>query len=220
MGNDIIPVKIEGIKSIYAGFWLRLGSFILDTIILMPIHILLLQFSEADAYHYLYVSIAVFVIYFSIDFFFLKRYSGTPGVLILRLRIIKLNGFRIGWREIILRYSVLFFLHLASIILIYTSVLKSNNNEYITYNWMARSTYITSLNAKVFNIFHWIQMAWVWNEFVVIFFDKRRRAIYDYLGGTVLVKAKYLKNIHDIMNNEGYFENDDWDTTDIIDGNI
>ena len=85
---------------------------------------------------------------------------------------------------------------------------------------MSRSDYMASLNPKAFKIFDLIQTSWVCSEFVVLFFDKRKRAIYDYIGGTVLVKAKYLKNIQTAMNSEIYSENDDWGTTDIIDGNI
>ena len=72
MGNNIVPLKIKGIEqSIYAGFWLRLGAFILDTIIFIPINIFLLQF-ESDAYYYLYECIAFFVVFYCLEFFFLR----------------------------------------------------------------------------------------------------------------------------------------------------
>ncbi|MFH3639525.1 RDD family protein, partial [Acinetobacter baumannii] len=34
---------------------------------------------------------------------------------------------------------------------------------------------------------------WTWSEFIVLLFNKRKRAIHDFIAGTIVIKKQYSK---------------------------
>jgi uncharacterized RDD family membrane protein YckC len=86
----------------YAGFWIRLVAAILDTIIFgLPVLLIqfLLAFIGIDALPYF---VDIFVIWFIV--YLEGVHGGTPGKLILGLRIVDAKGKFIGMPNALLRY--------------------------------------------------------------------------------------------------------------------
>jgi len=38
-----------------------------------------------------------------------------------------------------------------------------------------------------------LSQVWWWSEFIVLLFNKRKRAIHDFMAGTVVIKKQYEK---------------------------
>ncbi len=203
MNDNQIPTEIEGInESIYAGFWARLASLLLDTIIMLPIIFLTLYLNGLGKNIYFITLIPNFVFGLWYYIYLPKKYGGTPGKLIAGMKIIKLNGESIDWKEAVLRHSVLLVLTLFSVTMMTSSLISADETTFNSLGWLKRSQYLMSLSPMFFLIYTWVSNIWIYSEFIVLLTNKRKRAIHDYIAGTVIVKAKYINEIREAMNHQ------------------
>jgi uncharacterized RDD family membrane protein YckC len=61
-----------------------------------------------------------------------------------------------------------------------------------------RVAYMGSILSETRIISH-LGNIWIWSEIIVILTNKRRRAIHDFIAGTVIVKTKYIEDIRKEM---------------------
>lgn len=203
MNDKQIPITISGIDNdIYAGFWVRLGSMFLDGIIMLPIIFLILYVNglSVNMYFYTIIPNLLFGIWYNI--YLPKKYGGTPGKLIAGIKIIKMDGKPIGWREAILRHSVLLGLTIFSVIIMIVCLLKADETIFKSLNWLKRSEYLMSLAKTPFRVYTWAVNIWIYSELIVLLTNKRKRAPHDFIAGTVIVRTVYINKINEIMYSE------------------
>jgi uncharacterized RDD family membrane protein YckC len=203
MNENQTPLEIDGInESIYAGFWARFASFILDALIMLPLifFILYLNGLGKNIFFYTLIPNLLFGLWYHI--YLPKKYGGTPGKLIVGMKIIKLNGESIDWKEAILRHSVLLALTLFSIVMMTSCLISADETTFNSLGWLKRSEYLMTLSPMFFLIYTWVSNIWIYSEFIVLLTNKRKRAIHDYIAGTVILKAKYIDEIRETMNNQ------------------
>jgi uncharacterized RDD family membrane protein YckC len=174
----------------YAGFWRRLGAMLLDLLVLSPLIALTLWGSEQSRLFYLYYLVPglLFGLWFSI--YLVKRYGGTPGKLLLGIRITRLDGSELGYKEAVFRHSVTFLLSIPASLLLAIGVLDMSDAEYFAMGYLERTTHIISLNAELYTLSNIVLNVWVYSEFIVMLTNKRRRAIHDFMAGTVVIKKQ------------------------------
>ena len=194
------PIQIEGItENIYAGFWQRLGAFLLDTIFMLPILYLTIYINSLDINYFYITFIPNFVISLWYYIYLPKKYGGTPGKLIAGIKIIKLNGQDIDWKEATLRHLILLILGLLSMINMLSIIPDVDYNVFTSLSWLKQSTYLMSLSPIFFKFYTWTSNIWIYSEFIVLLTNKRKRAIHDFIAGTVIVKSKYVDKIKEDM---------------------
>jgi uncharacterized RDD family membrane protein YckC len=194
MSNKIIPIKINGInENIYSGFWSRLGANLLDGLILIPTSFLLLFINSFNKNIYFITVIPNLLFIFWYNIFLPKRYGGTPGKLIVGIKIIKIDSSPIGWKKSFLRYSVNMVFSIISIIFTMIAILLADDEIYNNLNWVQKSVYLYSIFHH--NIIRTLINIWFWSEFIVLLFNKRKRAIHDFIAGTVIIKSVYMEKI-------------------------
>ena len=118
------------------------------------------------------------------------------------MKIIKLNGESIDWKEAILRHLVLLLLTLFSVAMMTSCLISADETIFKSLGWLKRSEYLMSLSPVFFLIYTWVSNIWIYSEFIVLLTNKRKRAIHDYIAGTVIVKVKYIDEIRETMNNQ------------------
>lgn len=186
------PLQIQGINdSLYGGFWQRLGAFLLD---LIPLGILgsLLGRLNLDPTIFSIVTFVVSLLHVICYFIYLpKRFGGTPGKLIVGLKILRSDGEAIGWKEAILRYLG-FWLAFYVISITMFLTFRAENPEL--------SSWILSISS-----------IWYLALLIVLFVNKKRRTIHDLGAKTVIVKSKYIDQIRQAMQEAQ--ENQDTNTT-------
>ncbi len=194
------PLQIDGIhETIYAGFWLRFGALLLDLIVMSPLIILdiLINGYSRNACYFTFVFMLLISIGYNV--YFVKKFGGTPGKLVTGLKIIRIDGKDIGWKEAFLRYSV----DLAFIIFIGVISIKSNSladgETLKSLAWLKRQEYLMSFSPILFKIHSWINNIWIYGELIVLLTNKRKRALHDFIANTVIVKAMYLDKIRMAM---------------------
>lgn len=198
------PLQIVGIsESIYAGFWTRLGSLLLDFIFILPV-VFLIQYLNGlsrSIYFYTIIPNLLFALWYNV--YLPKKYGGTPGKLAVGITIIKLNGQPIDWKEAILRHIVLLSLTVLGSVIIVVTIMEADEETYTRLGWLQRSQYLMSLSPVFFKLYNWASNIWIYSEFIVLLTNRRKRAIHDFIAGTVIVRTKYLDKIRDVMNSGG-----------------
>jgi len=118
--EEKISPNIAASKVNYAGFWIRLCAFAIDSVILQlafilltPIHSHFGVISEitpqTTAAELMPTLLFAFCLIFFYTSFFVKNFSGTPGKIALGLAVVCPNGEAITWNRAFLRSFVGFF---------------------------------------------------------------------------------------------------------------
>lgn len=171
----------------YAGFWKRLGAICLDGLIMSPM-VILSFWGEGQSrlfQIYFFIPTLVFGLWYGI--YLVKRYGGTPGKLLLNIKVCKLDGDPIAYKEAIIRYSVFFILTFFISIPPMLVVLGMTDTEYLSMDFEARSVAITERSSWWYILGLAATYIWLLGEVIAMLANKKRRAIHDFMAGTVVV---------------------------------
>lgn len=173
----------------YAGFWPRLGALLLDMVIMLPLSAMAFWGSQRYRLFDLYslVPNTLFGLFYSV--YLVRRFGGTPGKLIVGVRICKVNGEPVGYREAILRYFPEFVLGLLMSIALLTSAFHMSDTEYHTLSFMERAKRMVELAPPWFKPLQIVQNIWVWGELIVLLTNRKRRALHDFIAGTIVIRT-------------------------------
>jgi uncharacterized RDD family membrane protein YckC len=171
----------------YGGFWPRLAAALLDAVVLSPI--MALTFWGISTFRlfqfYYLVPSTLFGLFYSV--YLVGHFGGTPGKLIVGIRIRKLNGEPIGYRQAFLRYSVEFILGLLTSVALVFPLFHMNDAQYHSLSFTQLSLRISEMAPSWYKPLQWVQTAWVWGELIVLLTNRKRRALHDFIAGTVVV---------------------------------
>ncbi len=173
----------------YAGFGPRLASLLLDFIVTLPLGALALWGTSSFRLFDLYYLVpgALFSLFYSV--YLVRRYGGTPGKLLAGIVIRKVDGTPVGYREAFLRFSVTFVLSLLTSIVLLFPLLQMTDAEYFSLSFMERGKRMIELAPLWYTPLNWAQTVWFWSELIVLLTNKKRRALHDFIAGTVVVYA-------------------------------
>lgn len=188
---EFLPVEIYG-QRVYAGFWPRLFSNVLDGCILLPLGFLLLwadSLGKTAAMLSLLPSAALYALY---SIYFNATRGGTPGKLILGIRITRPDGSPIGWRAAGLRSCVDLGFALLMAGMEGWALAHIANAAFDAGTELERLRLLQAHYPAGHALVNSLQWAWILSEVVVLLFNRRRRAIHDYIAGTVVVHKEFL----------------------------
>lgn len=168
--NTILRVK-------YSTFWRRFFANTIDGLVFIPIlliesRLFNFEFSSSNTTFQMFNSIQ-FVIYVIV----MHGLCGqTIGKMICNVKVVDHDTERdISMTQSIKRSSVDVFLTLALLISI-TALTTTNNNDYKIL-----------LGVGIFSL-SFASIAWALSEFISMLFNKKRRALHDFIGQTVVVR--------------------------------
>ena len=182
----------------YAGFWKRFGAYWIDVVVMLPIIGISFLGNEVSRLFQLYsmVPILLFGLWFNV--YLVKTYGGTPGKLLLKIKITRLDGSDVSYHEATLRYSVSFVLSVLSGLPLTLAILGMSDAEYFSLDWRERAATIRERAPSWHGIVTTITTLWVWSEFIVILTNKKRRAIHDFIAGTVVIHKQVPNDTLDL----------------------
>jgi uncharacterized RDD family membrane protein YckC len=191
--NQSATLNYANNKLRYAGFGPRLGALLLDFLIQLPL--LAITFLCIDKYRlfslYSIIPDTLFGLFYSV--YLVRRYGGTPGKLIAGISIRKPGGEPVGYREAFLRYLPDFVFGLLISISFIISTLHISNAEYYALSFMDRSKRISQLSPFWNKPLGIVQEIWTWGELIVLLTNRKRRALHDFIAGTVVVHIKTVE---------------------------
>lgn len=174
---------------IYAGFWPRFAALLLDLLVMSPLFILVWwgqqHFRLFDVYYF--IPGTFFSLWYGV--YLVRCYGGTPGKRLMKLRVVKVDGESVTYREALLRYLPEWVMGIGISLAGIVAVLSLTDTQYF-----AATTFIERSQVVVGALPSWngpVTIAldvWVWGEFLVMLTNKKRRAIHDFIAGTVVVK--------------------------------
>jgi uncharacterized RDD family membrane protein YckC len=175
----------------YSGAWSRLGALLLDGVIILPL--LVLTFWGNRHYRlftlYYFFPGAIFGLFYSV--YLVRRFGGTPGKLIVGLRIRKLDGSPVGYREAFFRYLPWWVLGLLGTTA--TIIGRSHINDsdfYSLYHVLSlreRGHRLIELDPSWAAPIRTALNLWMLANVIVFFCNPRRRALHDFIAGTVVI---------------------------------
>jgi len=173
----------------YAGFWPRLGALLLDLLIWLPLIGLTLWIWKQQQHRLLMLYFFVFIMLFGLFYsvYLVQRFGGTPGKLVMGVRIRKLNGEPVGYREAFLRYFPEFLFGLLMNVAMIYALLHISDSAYQTLSLSERSVRLAMLAPSWYRPVNIVDHVWVWGELVVLLTNRKRRALHDFIAGTVVV---------------------------------
>jgi len=172
---------------IYAGFWRRFGAVWLDILFLLPLTGL--SFWLSTAYRlfdlYLFIPSIIFGLFYSV--YLVQRFGGTPGKLVAGLQICKLDGTKIGYREAFLRYLPEALMAITLSVGLICASFAITDSEYFSLGPIDRTRQLTTLAPAWYYPLNIILQIWACSEFIVMMTNSKRRALHDFIAGTVVV---------------------------------
>ena len=191
---EFLPLEINNEK-VYAGFWKRFGAAIVDMLVFIPFMVVF-HFTQGLSILSAMATIVVSSLLFSAyTVYFHYKFGATLGKMAVGIKITFPDGSKIGLKQALLRSSVdlgfAFFMVLAQVI----AIKNADPDIYLNAGFMARAEYIMPLFPVWYGVVSAVSQIWFWSEFLVLLFNKRKRAIHDFIAGTVVIKQEYIERV-------------------------
>jgi uncharacterized RDD family membrane protein YckC len=172
----------------YAGFGPRLLAGLIDFIILLPLLFFYFWVQSHGQTITLLIVIPYFLAFALFNILFLAKCGRTPGKMVMHITITKVDGGNIGYREAFLRHSVDLVFAIISSIGIFIAIQNTAPEVFSSlYSWNQRTTMIMTHNPTFAQIATTCSNVWIWSELIVLLLNKKRRAIHDFIAGTVVI---------------------------------
>lgn len=172
---------------IYAGFWARVLASIVDKIIIMGTTRLFLLIRTYSLTGFSLVTVAGFLFYRFYHIGCVALWGQTPGKMAAKIKIVKLSGVPASLLNAFLRNSVETTLVTIVLILELIAVSKVVPAEFAMADFAKKNALIDAFIPKTATYVSWASQVFVLSEFVVLFLNKKKRAIHDFIAGTVVV---------------------------------
>ncbi len=180
----------DGDQILYAGFWPRVGAYFLDFLILTPYLALSMYLANKFLYYYVYAFVPVVLFGWFYSIYLVERFGGTPGKLILKIRIKMLDGSDVTRKAAVLRYLPLWVLSALTSLAFVFSVSLIREETYHALSYLDKNKLIVELTPSWYKTVDLLTKIWILAEYVTLLFNKRRRSVHDLIAGTIVVKAK------------------------------
>ena len=177
-------------EMIYVGFWRRLVAMLVDLLILLPY---LFVWWIFDALRLPFIIPALFSVIFTAWYaiYLVQKFGGTPGKLIMGIRIAMLDGSKVTARAAVMRYAVLFCTStLLALAMAMSSFSLEGTPSYETLDFIDKQIKLKAVAPAWYGLVHWLEQIWIWSEFITMLFNKKRRALHDFMAGTVVIRTQ------------------------------
>lgn len=171
----------------YGGFGRRLGAILIDLVIVLPF---IPVFWWGDSHFRLFqIYWIIFCQLFGLicSVYLVKRFGGTPGKLLMKLSIRKVNLEPVGYQEAFLRYLPDAALNFAANLGFAVVVMHMTDAEYFSLDHVERLKRFAELAPLWATPLKIANAVWFWGELLVLLTNKKRRALHDFIAGTVVV---------------------------------
>lgn len=201
MKNELLPTRFNGInQDVYAGFWIRVAAKLFDFIVLLPVTGLVFYINSISKSASIDVLIPNLLFGLAFEVVLVKIYGGTPGKLIMGLKIIQKNGDNVDWKASFYRYSVEFFLAILGVYVMFLTLNLIDDSTYASMGFLKRNQLMSTINPIPAKIQSWTDFIWYFSGAIVLISNARKRTTHDFIAGTVVIKSIFLNQIRDLTN--------------------
>ena len=109
----------------------------------------------------------------------------------LKIKVTNPGGYYINLKQAVLRSSVDMGFAVLAVTAKIIAISHANPEEFLSAGWMERIEYILPLYPSRYDLVTIGTNVWVWGEFFVLLLNKRKRAVHDFIAGTVVINREY-----------------------------
>ena len=176
---------------VFGGFWRRLGAMIADAVVFLP----LLPLTRWLQHHYRFYDCYAIGPWVLIDIAYfvwlVSRFGGTPGKLLFGLRVVRADGSPIGFQRAMLRQAPELILWLACAVAIGIPLAAMSDADYLEFSADPhRYKALEALAPAWYEPVYFLYATWVYGEVLVLLTNKKRRALHDFLAGSVVIRTR------------------------------
>ena len=172
----------------YGTFWQRFAAMWIDFFVLLPLMFLYDWFWGYSKWVTLLLLIPYFFTFVAYHVYCHARFGQTVGKKVMGIRVVAVNGAQIGWRKAWLRSSVDMAFAILSCFQTAYLLIRVPESDYSS-TWSGDITLLSDSTAY----YGWLDVAamiWVWSEVIVMLFNEKRRALHDFIAGTVVISER------------------------------
>lgn len=173
---------------IYAGFFIRLFCQAIDGSVIWAVSKVLgsLMFRS---YSFFIFSNAVGFVFFRFYFMALTGLWGqTPGKMLAKIRVIRLDGYEVRWSNAILRNIFETLLVLVMFVGYAMALSHTTTRDFNLLPAAEREAEFEEYIPAFVGYCVLARYAYAFSEFFVLLFNKKKRAIHDFIAGTVIIR--------------------------------
>ncbi|HJU69017.1 MAG TPA: RDD family protein [Gemmatimonadaceae bacterium] len=172
----------------YAGFWPRLKAAVVDFAVFLPLTVLSFWALGESSSAVIVVNVVNTIAYFAYSIIGHARWGQTIGKRVVRIRVRTLEGQPIGWTRAWRRSSVDIALGAASLIAYGIVIARIPAADFEAFDWQAISERYDAIRPWWAQAVEYLYLTWLGSEIVSVLFNRRRRALHDFLAGTVVAR--------------------------------
>lgn len=173
----------------YAGFWSRLWALLVDVAVCTPIFFLFVWLDGLSRTVGIALAMPKTLVFTAYAIYFHGRWGQSIGKMAAGIRVVAASGDPISWRQSFLRASVDTVLGIALSATLIVGMTRMSPSEYTTLSWTERGRRVAELSPSS-AVLDWVSNVWFWSELVVLLFNRRRRALHDFIAGTVVIHVR------------------------------
>jgi uncharacterized RDD family membrane protein YckC len=191
-GDIMLPLTKNGEK-VHAGFWRRFGAIWIDLIVMLPFMILFMYLDSLHREVRFATVVPSTLVFWAYRIYFHARWGATIGKMVTGVKITRLDGSPIGYNEALKRFSVDAVLAIGMIVAQLVALSRMTDVDFEALAWRERTQHLAALMPTWYKPLTYLQQAWFWGEFIVLLSNKRRRALHDFIAGTVVIKKEFAE---------------------------
>jgi uncharacterized RDD family membrane protein YckC len=174
----------------YAGFLPRLGAILIDSLLFVPIiAVSLWTWTDASRTTAILVEVPLASAFAFYNIYFIGRWGQTVGKMALKIRVVQVDGGSAGFVRAFCRHSIdLIFSVVTSALTIY-ALMSLTDGEYGMFTLAQRVRLVEMKTGARIDVLNWLSIVWVASELIVLLLNEKRRALHDYIAGTVVIHA-------------------------------
>lgn len=180
----------EGCTVNYASFWQRLLGLLVDfAIVYLPLFVAQFYIEARSRLLAIALYFPLHLLPYAYEVYFHAKRGQTIGKMVARAKIVTHHGFPIGWRTAAIRSSVGIALVLAFGHARIVGLCRMSDIGYTDLTWVERNRALAQLSPTpplLATMSEW----WYWGEVVVMLLNRQRRALHDFIAGTVVVDTR------------------------------
>ena len=172
-----------------SGFWRRVAANLLDSAIAAPLGFLFVYLLEGSKVLYFASIIPGMLVWYWYGVWLVKKYGGTPGKILMGIRVRMLDGSFVTGTAAHIRYAGMFLFTSLGTIAGAIGSYSMSDAEFESLGIFERAIKQQELAPSWNGAVQIGLQVWIWVGLVTLLLSKKRRAVHDYLAGTIVVRV-------------------------------
>ncbi len=187
---EFLPLTIDG-KQVYSNFSQRFRAGLIDFgVMLLIFPLLYLETISIPVAVGIHIFTGIIGTLYAI--YFHANYGATVGKLVIGIRVVNIDGSKIAYKKSLLRSSVDIILSILIVWITVYSILNLNAEAFLSAEFTDRTDMIMLMYPELQTNLSLLVTAWFFSEFIVLLMNKRKRALHDFIAGTIVINKEFV----------------------------